>query len=145
MGREQTFLQRLASSPALGSQRGHQATTAENVEELRESVRQHLARLLNARHGMSQAVPEYGLPSLVDLTASSSDHVGAVQRAIRTAIENYEPRLRHVRVSSCGEEDAPGQRVLAFRVDAVLVGRDGEYNVGYVTAVSPDGQLEVAD
>jgi type VI secretion system protein len=145
MGREQTFLQRLAGSSAPGSTRVRQPTTAENVEELRESVRQNLARLLNARHGMSQAVPDYGLPSLVDLTTSSSDHVAAVQRAIRAAIEKYEPRLRHVRVSSCGEEDAPSQRALAFRVDAVMVGRDGEYSVGYVTAVSPNGQLEVAD
>jgi len=145
MGREQTFLQRLAAGARPGAQRRHQPTTAENVEELRESVRKHLARLLNARHGMSQAVPDYGLPSLVDLTTSSSEHALAMQRAIRIAIEKYEPRLRHVRVSCLGDEDTPVQRTLAFRVDAVLVGRDGEYSVGYVTEVSPDGQMEVAD
>ena len=145
MGREQTFLERLAAGAGPRAQRRHQPTTAENVEELRESVRKHLARLLNARHGMSQAVPDYGLPSLVDLTTSSSEHVPAMQRAIRMAIENYEPRLRHVRVSCVQEEDAPRPRTLVFRVDAVLVGRDGEYSVGYVTAVSPEGQLEVAD
>lgn len=145
MGREQTFLQRLAAGARPGAQRRYQPTTAENVEELRESVRKHLARLLNARHGMSQAVPDYGLPSLVDLSTSSSEHVPAMQRAIRTAIEKYEPRLRQVRVSCLREEDTAAQRKLAFRVDAVLVGRDGEYSVGYVTEVGPDGQMEVAD
>jgi type VI secretion system protein len=145
MGREQTFLRRLSAGPGLGSHRRHQPTTTENVEELRESVRLHLARLLNARHGMSQAVPDYGLPSLVDLTTSSGDCASAMTKAIRTAIEKYEPRLRHVRVSCLREEDVPTQRALAFRVDAVMVGRDGEYGVGYVTAVSPSGQLEVAD
>lgn len=145
MGREQTFLRRLAGGSGIRAGPRHQPTTAENVEELRESVRLHLARLLNSRHGMSEAAPDYGLPALVDLTASSGDHVAAVERAIRTAIEKYEPRLRRVRVSCVREEDVAAQRALAFRVDAVLVGRDGEYSVGYVTAVGPTGQLEVAD
>ncbi len=145
MGRERTFLQRLASGAGPGAGRRIEPTTAENVEELQESVRQHLGRLLNARHGMSQAAPDYGLPSLVDLITSTGEHVPAVQRAIRTTIEKYEPRLRHVRVSCLRDEDAPTQRALVFRVDAVLVGRDGEYNVGYVTAVGPNGQFEVAD
>ena len=145
MGREQTFLQRLASGVGPGSGRRREPTTAENVDDLQEAVREHLAHLLNARHGMSQAAPDYGLPALVDLITSTGEQVPAMQRAIRAAIEKYEPRLRNVRVSCLRSEDAPRQRSLVFRVDAVLVGRDGEYDVGYVTGVSPKGEFEVAD
>jgi type VI secretion system lysozyme-like protein len=115
------------------------------VEELRESVRQHLVRLLNARHDMSEAVPDYGLPSLVDLTVGGGEYIPVIQRAIRVAIEKYEPRLRHVRVSCVREEASSGMPSVVFRVDAVLVGRTGEHAVGFVTAVTRDGQFSVAD
>lgn len=145
MGREQTFLKRLAEGAGPGRARPHEPTTVENVEALKESVREHLIRLLNARHDMSQAAPDYGLPSLVDLTVNTREHVPAMQRAIRTTIEKYEPRLRHVRVSHVPVESASTARSLLFRVDAVLVGREGEHKVGYVTSVRQDGQFEVAD
>lgn len=143
MAGEKTFLRRLAGMGKSPAGRRHEPTTVENVEELKESVRQHLARLLNARHGMSSAAPDYGLPSLVDLITSTGEHVGTMQRAIRETIEKYEPRLRRVRVS-CTGEDAPMQP-LAFRVDAVLIGRHREYEVGYVTAVTKNGMFDVAD
>lgn len=144
MGREQNFLQRLAGGGRSGPKRGFEPTTAEDVEALREAVRQNLARLLNARHGMSEAAPDYGLPAMVDLITGSGDHLAIMQRAIRTAIDKYEPRLRSVRVSFVQDEESPMQP-LTFRVDAVLVGRQQEYRVGYVTAVGRDGQFEVAD
>ncbi len=144
MAREQNFLHRLAEVGRSGAKARQEATTAEDAEALREAVRQNLVRLLNARHGMSQAAPDYGLPAMVDLITGSGEHLAIMQRAIRTTVEKYEPRLRSVRVSIVQEEDASMQP-LVFRVDAVLVGRQSEYRVGYVTAVGKDGQFEVDD
>ena len=142
MAREQMLLDRLASGsdPRPG---GVAPSTTEDVEALMNSVRRHLARLLNARHGLSEALPDYGLPALTDLTIGSRDYVRAVQQAIQVAIEKYEPRLRRVRVSRIVDEDEP--RVLAFRVDGILVGRSGEHRVFYETSMEGSGLFGVSD
>lgn len=144
MAREQNFLNRLAGAGRSGAGPRYEPTTTEDAETLREAVRQNLVRLLNARHGMSQAAPDYGLPAMVDLITGSGEHLAIMQRAIRTTVEKYEPRLRSVRVSVVQEEESSMQP-LVFRVDAVLVGRQREYRVGYVTAVGKDGQFEISD
>jgi type VI secretion system protein len=106
-----------------------------------ESVRLNLERIINARQGMSECLPDYGLPALSDLIVGVNDYVQIMRDAIQTAIENYEPRLRNVRVSRVQDED--GGRTLAFRVDAVLVARSGEHRVWYETSITGDGQFDV--
>jgi type VI secretion system protein len=138
--REGTLLQRL--SKAGGRRSGRvQPTAAEDVEALMESVRQHLTRLLNSRHGMCECLPDYGLPALNDLTVGKADHVRAVEEALRTTIEKYEPRLRRVKVTRITEEDHG--RSLSFRVEATLVGKSGEHRVWYETAVRGHGEFDV--
>ena len=142
MGREQTLLERIA---AVGDRRGgyNEPSATEDVEALMSSVRRHLQRLLNARHGLSEAMPDYGLPALTDLTIGSGDYIHAIQEAIRVAVEKYEPRLRRVRVGHVVEEGAP--HTLSFRVEGTLVGRSGEHRVYYETSVSGGGQFDVFD
>lgn len=140
MGREQSFLDRIAN---LTGGRSSGQTTNEDIEALARSVREHLGRLLNARHGMSEALPDYGLPSLLDLTMGSGEYVQAVRDAIRTSIEKYEPRLRRVRVSQVQEEDVSTQK-LKFVIDAVLVTESGEQRVWYETAINRVGEFDVA-
>jgi len=140
--REQTFLERIAERG--GARKPYEPTTEEDVYALMESVRRHLARLLNARYEMSQALPDYGLPALIDLPVDIEGYVHSVQEAIRTAIEKYEPRLRRVRVTREDTEERNIQR-LVFRIEAVLRGSADEYRVGYRTAVRGDGQFDVSD
>ncbi len=102
-----------------------------------------LGRLLNARHGMSEALPDYGLPALTDLTTGRTDYVHAVEEAIRTTIDKYEPRLRRVRVARVVDDELV--HTLAFRVDAVLVSQSGEHRVWYQTEVSGAGEFDVND
>jgi type VI secretion system protein len=151
VGREQTLLDRMAAmhaEPGAGSARAgaasgrYAATAAEDLEGLMESIRRHLVRLLNARHGMSEAVPDYGLPALADIMAGSADYIARVLEAIRTAIEKYEPRLRRVRVTHQATEG--NRQTLVFRIDAVMVGRSGEHRVWYETALAPTGELQVS-
>lgn len=144
MGREQTLLKRLA---ALGEGGGSRtgATASEDVGALMESVREHLGRLLNARHGMCEALPDYGLPALNDLVVGSGDYTQLVEEAIRTTVEQYEPRLRRVRVTRLAEEEESQSKKLAFRVDAMLVGRSGQHRVWYQTEVTGAGDFEVSD
>lgn len=142
MGREKTLLQRLAQIEDSGRGR-YESSATEDLDALMDSVREHLIRLLNARHGMSEAMPDYGIPAMTDLTIGSGDYVQRVQESIRIAIEKYEPRLRRVRVARVENEDGPVQ--LVFRVDAVLLSQTGEHRVSYETQVAGTGQFEVSD
>lgn len=142
MGREKTLLQRLPQMENSGRGR-YESSATEDLDALMDSVREHLIRLLNARHGMSEAMPDYGIPAMTDLTIGSGDCVQRVQESIRIAIEKYEPRLRRVRVARVEDEDAPQQ--LVFRVDAVLLSQTGEHRVSYETQVANTGQFEVSD
>ncbi len=142
MPREETFLERIAD---MGGKRlsRYQPTTTEDLEALMESVRNHLRVLLNARHGMSEALPDYGLPALVDLMAGTGDHVRTVLDAIQTAIEKYEPRLRRVRVTHEVDADDTRKQTPAFRIEGLLVGRSGEHRVWYKTEIGESGAFNV--
>ena len=142
MGREQTLLERIAAAGSARAPGRYDATTGENLEGLMESIRRHMACLLNARHGMSEAAPDYGLPALADLMAGSDEYIRLVQDAIRTTIEKYEPRLRRVRVTHQAAEGT--RQTLVFRIDGVMVGRSGEHRVWYETSFSPTGELNVS-
>jgi len=121
----------------------YEPSATEDIDALMESVRRHLGRLLNARHGMSEAMPDYGLPALSDLIVGSRDYIQRVQDAIRVAIEKYEPRLRRIHVDRVVDEDT--HRTLSFRVDAILMGQSGEHRVCYETMMTGDGQFEVSE
>ncbi len=139
MGRERTFLERIADRDVGGG-----PTSDEDLGALMESVRRHLGRLLNSRHGMCQTLPDYGLPSLVDLTAGSGDQVQIVANALKATIERYEPRLRRVRVTQDLEEGAPQSGKLFFRVDAILICENGEHKVWYQTQFAGGGEFDVS-
>ncbi len=145
MGREQTLLERIASRTAAGRGR-YEPTATEDLEALMESIRDHLGRLLNARHGMSQALPDYGLPAMSDLRVGGAKYLRAVQNAIQTTIEKYEPRLRRARVTVVVDEDDQDReqgRTLTFRVDATLISQSGEHRVWYETQVTGAGEFDV--
>ncbi len=142
MAREKTLLERLADAGQGGRSRV-QPSAEEDLDALMESVRRQLARILNARHGMSEAMPEYGLPALTDLTIGTGDHATTVEKAIRQAIEKYEPRLRRIRVSRVLDEER--DQVWAYRVDAVLRSQSGDHKVWYETEVRGSGEFDVSD
>jgi len=142
MSREQRLLDRIGGLRADRSPSRYAASAGEDLEALMESIRQHMVHLLNARHGMCETVPDYGLPALSDMIVGRGEHLRRVQDAIRTTIEKYEPRLRRVRVTHhAGEGD--DQR-LVFRIDAVMVGRSAEHRVWYETSMAPTGELDVS-
>ncbi|MFQ5590629.1 MAG: type VI secretion system baseplate subunit TssE [Phycisphaerae bacterium] len=142
MAREQMLLDRIAQLGAQGHDR-FEATAAEDLDAVIHSVRRNLIRLLNARHGMSEAMPDYGLPALTDLTIGSRAYVERVKDAIKVAIDKYEPRLRNVRVSRSVEEE--GAQRLGFRVEATLIAQSGEHRIWYETTVRGSGEFDVSE
>ena len=73
-----------------------------------ESIRHNLSRVLGTRQGAVQALPDYGLPDINDLTLSRSELQTMLSSAIERLIALYEPRLRNPRVASLPmRESAP--------------------------------------
>ncbi|MBI4716422.1 MAG: type VI secretion system baseplate subunit TssE [Planctomycetes bacterium] len=141
MPRERTLLERIARRE--GGETRRDGSTAEDLNALMDSVRNNITHVLNSRQGMSECVPDYGLPAMSDMVAGHEDYVRQVQDAVRLAVEKYEPRLRRVRVSRLSDEEHA--HTLAFRIDAVLPSRSGEHRVWYQTEITGAGQFFVYD
>ncbi len=64
-----------------------------------ESIRSNILRMFIARQGSVQALPDYGLPDLNDLTLSRADLIKETCIGIEGCIRRYEPRLINVEVT----------------------------------------------
>jgi type VI secretion system protein len=60
------------------------------------SIVGNLQRLLNARQGSAEHLPGYGLPDLATIHREAPDSFERLGRAIKLAVETYEPRLKRV-------------------------------------------------
>lgn len=67
-------------------------------DDLLVSVHDHLIRLLNARQGVLEHQPDYGLPDLDMLYRELPYSEQDIAFAVKKVIEKYEPRLTQVRV-----------------------------------------------
>jgi len=93
------------------------------------AVRRDLEELLNTRQthvGLPQAYEQihnsivaYGLPDLVTLEAITSKHRETIAERIQRIIEQFEPRLKDIKVTYVpGENKA--ERSIKFKIDARL-------------------------
>lgn len=83
-----------------------------------ESIKRHLVDLLNSHPGHSESAPQLGLPNFNDATIGILDLELNVQRAIRSCIERFEPRISEVRIESMPNDGDPLQ--LRFQIHATL-------------------------
>jgi len=89
-----------------------------------ESIRYHILRMFTARQGSVQALPEYGLPDINDLTLSRADLINETAVAVKRCIETYEPRLTMVDVHYYALPESPF--TMGFQISAMKYGEDGE-------------------
>lgn len=100
--------------------------------KLRESVRRDLTWLFNTPNMttvenldsfplVAESVLNYGLPSLSGRTTSSVD-IPAMERLLRQAIWNYEPRLNKnsIRVRLVADQALMSHNALSFYIEAEL-------------------------
>jgi type VI secretion system protein len=140
MAREQAFLDRLAS---LDSGSGDRFVSAEQDEEkLMSAVGANLQRVLNARHHMCQAQPDYGLPAMTDLPPSRELAERILQTAIRKAVEQFEPRLSRARVTLLKHDH--DRQVMQFEIQGVLATNRGDLKVWYRTHMRSSGVFDVS-
>lgn len=63
------------------------------------SIVTHLNHLLSTRRGAIGHLPDYGLPDISEIYRDMPDSLDDLQRAIKDAVETYEPRLGRVHVT----------------------------------------------
>jgi type VI secretion system protein ImpF len=105
-----------------GARRGQLSTSVQ------KNVGQDLEDLLNTRSRCFTPPPEldelrvslvnYGIPDFSSVSLGSAESREEFRRNIQRAIEDFEPRLRNVRVEERKAE--PGDRTLRYRISAVL-------------------------
>lgn len=103
-----------------------------SLRRLREGVRRDLAWLLNTGHlastedlsafpEVSHSVLNYGIPDLAGATSSSAD-VGALERMIRQALWDFEPRILRntVKVRAAIDSEQMSHNALTFVIEGEL-------------------------
>lgn len=102
-----------------------------SLQKLRESVRRDVSWLLNTTNlaatddlpypPVVQSVLNFGIPELTGLTAASID-VSVLERALRKAIRDFEPRLlrNSVKVQVSVDESQMNHNVITFDIEGEL-------------------------
>jgi type VI secretion system protein ImpF len=121
------LFERLTDEDPLAREEEARPFRVHETDELKESVRRELSRLLNTRCSVpssllgarERSVLDYGIPDFSSLSALSGDDQNRLASVVEQTVAAFEPRLRGVRVSveSVRAED----RALVLRVEATLV------------------------
>lgn len=133
---ERTLLERLARPRTKGAR-----SMTENTNELTRSVLFNLQKMLNSRIGHAPAQMDYGIPEPSEVAHAFPDALGQMQRAIRTCIEKYEPRLTGVNVMHVESED--DQFSLRFQITGQLSTSKDRTPVVFDTMVDAAGRIRL--
>jgi type VI secretion system protein len=114
----------------------------QSSEELAESILINLKRMLNTRQGGPMIQPDdYGMIDMTDVSSRFPDSIADVQKAIKTTIEKYEPRLRNVQVEHVGTgEDL---QTLRFKITAQLADKKSKDSIYFETVIDPTGEVQL--
>jgi type VI secretion system protein ImpF len=104
-------------------------TPAQQLRELRQTVRRDLEDLLNTRwrcvawppdlSQLDDSLVNYGIPDFTSAKLEAAEDPQILLKAIELAIRRFEPRLNDVRITQLEPEDRIN-RIFQFRIDAVL-------------------------
>lgn len=127
-------------------------TRARSLRELKAALRRDLEWLLNTRRTIEESpaslkelersLYNYGLPDVSSLYLRSSNDQNTLLKAIRVAINYFEPRLLNIKVAL--EPAAADARVLRFSIEGLLRMDPAPEHVFFDTMLEPmSGQYQV--
>lgn len=133
--REERLLARIRAWEREPARRG-----VEDPRRLSDSIRSHLQRILNTRRGNVPIAEDYGIPEFSEYAALGEGAIAELEKAIRTTIQKYEPRLRGVRVTFLPRDE--NRLHLEFRITGRLAA-DAKAGVQFETTMEPDGRIRL--
>jgi len=127
-------------------------TRAQSLRELKAALRRDLEWLLNTRRTIEESLASlkelehslynYGLPDVSSLYLRSSNDQDSLLKAIRVAINFFEPRLLNIKVTL--EPAADDTRVIRFGIEGLLRMDPAPEHVFFDTMLEPmSGQYQV--
>ena len=115
--------------------------TSSRALDERESIVGHLQALLNSRKGQSPVCPDYGVIDMVDLVHAFPRALSDLQKSIRDTIQEYEPRLKNVRVRHITDEH--DVLTMHFEVTGQLSRPGSRSMLRFRTQVNSSGNFDV--
>jgi type VI secretion system protein len=111
--------------------------------DLESAIASHLTQMLNTRQGSCITCPDYGLIEVSEVLYDFPDAVGIMQRALKTSIQQYEPRLKNVQVRHLKGDDT-SQLTLQFEIAGQVHLPDGRRQaLRLATSVDPSGSVTI--
>ena len=118
---------------------GERLDEVPEAEHRLRSILGNLGRLFNTRQGSLAHAPDFGLPDITDISRDRPERVDALRRAIRDAVQRYEPRLQRVRVEmEAGGRAPPSKLVFLLVAEMAPQGR-----VEFQTTIRSDEPVDV--
>ena len=135
------------------SQRESPKSRTQVLRELKQSLRRDLENLLNTRRRckswpahleeLEVSLVNYGLPDITGAHLSGAANREEFQRVLEEVVRRFEPRFKNVAVEMLSAAD-PLDRVLRFRIDALVEAEPAPEPVAFDSAVRPvSGAVEV--
>lgn len=103
------------------------------------SIVSNLNYLFNSRQGAIKHLPGYGLPDITEIYRDIPDSIQKLKQAIQKAVEEYEPRLKHIRVHY-KETDSSSFRIVFILTASLL----NDERVKFQTTFSSQEKAQVA-
>lgn len=127
-------------------QRAADAVSSERAtwraEDLETAIIDSLERLLSTRQGGSLTAPDYGVPELTELSANFVDALAIAQRALKSTLNTYEPRIKNVQVR--GTKFDLTEMQFEFEVTGTVQHADGRRSALRVTlGIDPNAKIRV--
>lgn len=107
-------------------------------EELYQSIRDHLQRLLNARRGSLTHLPHYGMPDIAALYLGLPYTGDRIMTCIRQCVSDFEPRLGHPHVRAIQQDT--GKDATPFEI----IGETPQgRRLKYIASLHRNGNIDV--
>lgn len=106
-----------------------------------DPVRAHLSWLLNARRGMVEHLPDFGLPDMASYYSDYPASLVALRAIVEEVIKKYEPRLQNVEVRLL--EVGTGEFRISLIISGEIEDAEGQARVTYQTTISREGRTEL--
>jgi type VI secretion system protein len=134
--RETRLLERIGARKREPHARGQ-----EDPRQIIDSVLEHLQRILNTRQGNVPIAESFGLPDLTDIQQYYPDSLRGFENAIRQTIQNYEPRLKAIRVRFIPNDEDPLS--LSFQIVGRLANVDYKETLQFESTMGSDGKISI--
>ncbi len=115
-----------------------------DVEELQNSILQHLIRLLNTRQGSSIIAQDYGMPDFSSMcTSDNAANIASIENILTRVITRYEPRLKDIQVRFHKDRNEPFKISFALTATMNVHGLQDDHTMYFQTVLTPNGRISV--